>query len=146
MRALMLALGAGVTALVATPTEAATLYLCKAYSGGSFWSTAACSTQQATIERMVSVPDDMPFEQQVQLGNQVAAEGARLAAPPPAARAQVQPQGAKTPAPIDECPLLDDRIRRLDSMARQPQSGATQDWIAERRREARSRQFQLRCR
>ncbi len=144
MRAMMLALGAGVTALVATPTEAATLYLCKAYGGGSVWSTAACSTQQAPIERMVSVPGEMPFEQQVQLGNQAVAEGARLAAPPPASRAPSQT--AKTPAPTDECRLLDERIHRLDSMARQPQSGATQDWIAERRREARSRQFELRCR
>ncbi|TXH59821.1 MAG: hypothetical protein E6Q93_08035 [Burkholderiaceae bacterium] len=146
MRALTHALGTGLMALVAVPSEAATLYLCKAYSGGSFWSTAACSTQQATIERMVTVPDGMPFEQQVQLGNQAAAEGVRLAAPPPAARPQAQPQSVQAPAPTDECPLLDERIRRLDSMARQPQTGATQDWIAERRREARSRQFQLRCR
>lgn len=144
MRALTLACAVALLSLGQAPAGAATLYLCKAYSGGTFWSTAACSTQQATIERMVTVPDDMPFEQQVQLGNQVAAEGARLAAPPPAAKPTAQP--SKAPAPVDECPLLDERIRRLDSMARQPQSGATQDWIAERRREARSRQFQLRCR
>lgn len=122
-------------------TPAATLYLCKAYGGGMFWSTAPCSTQQATIERMVSVPDDMPFEQQVQLGNQAAAEGARLTAPPPPAA-----QGAARQEGSDECKLLDERIQRLDALARQPQSGATQDWIAERRRAARSRQFQLRCR
>jgi hypothetical protein len=143
MRTLTLALGVGVMTLAPFPAGAATIYLCKAYGGGSFWSTATCSTQQATIERMVNVPDDMPFELQVQLGNQAAAEGARLAAPPSAATPRAQPEN--TPV-TDECPLLEERIRRLDSLARQPQSGATQDWIAERRREARSRQFQLRCR
>jgi hypothetical protein len=142
MRAVMVMIA--FASFVPAAAGAATLYLCKAYSGGSFWSTATCSTQQATIERMVSVPDDMPFEQQVQLGNQAVADGARLAAPPPAPRAPA-PNPAR-PAAEDECKLLEERIQRLDSMARQPQSAATQDWIADRRQAARSRQFQLRCR
>lgn len=143
MRALTLA--AAMIVLAPTGASATSLYLCKAYGGGSFWSSAPCSTQQATIERIVSVPDDMPFEQQVQLGNQAVAEGVRLATPPqPPTRAAAQ-EDARAQAP-DECKLLDERIQRLDSMARQPQSGATQDWISEHRRAARSRQFQLRCR
>lgn len=144
MRTMTLAFALALASLAPAGAEAATLYLCKAYSGGSFWSTTQCSTQQATIERMLSVPDDMPFEQQVQLGNQAVAEGARLTAPPPAPRPSAQ--GGARPAADDECRLLDERIQRLDSMARQPQSAATQDWIAEHRRAARSRQFQLRCR
>ncbi len=125
--------------------EAEPLYLCKAYSGGLFWSAAHCSTRQATIERIVEVPEGMPFEQQVQLGNQAVAEGARLAAPPPAPPDQPALRSAR-PRSEDECARLEEQIARLDALARQPQSAATQDRIAERRKAARSRQFHLRCR
>jgi len=52
-----------------------TIYLCKAYSGGTFWSSAHCNTQQALIDRMATVPSEMPFDQQVQI-----AEGQRASA------------------------------------------------------------------
>lgn len=121
------------------------LYLCKAYSGGLFWSAAHCSTKQATIDRIVEVPEGMPFDQQVQLGNQAVAEGARLAAPPPAQPDPPAPRATR-PRSDDECARLEEHITRLDALARQPQSAATQDRLAERRKWARSRQFQLRCR
>jgi hypothetical protein len=57
------------------PQGSATIYRCKAYSGGIFWSSAHCGTQQALIDRMVTVPNGLPFEQQVQI-----AEGQRVAA------------------------------------------------------------------
>jgi len=38
-----------------------TLYLCKAYSGGTFWSNDQCTKQQALIERIVAVPDGLPL-------------------------------------------------------------------------------------
>lgn len=44
-----------------------------------------------------------------------------------------------------ECLHLDDIIRNLDSQARQPSSGQTQDWIRSQRTDARSRQFALHC-
>lgn len=120
------------------------LYLCKAYSGGLFWSAAHCSTQRATIDRIVDVPEGMAFEQQVLLGNQAAAEGARLAAPPPTQSQHPGPRAARRRGD-DECAQLEAHIARLDSLARQPQSAAVQDKLTERRRWARSRQFELRC-
>lgn len=57
------------------PSGGVTIYLCKAYSGGSFWSSAHCGTQQALIDRMATVPNGMPFDQQVQI-----AEAQRVAA------------------------------------------------------------------
>lgn len=72
----------------------------------------------------------------------------------PRARPQRAPQAAAAPggnaarAGIDrrsECAALAPHIDRLDAQARQPQSGQMQDWISERRHQARSRQFQLRC-
>lgn len=130
--------------LAAAPlaADAASIYLCKSYSGGTFWSSEHCGTQKATIERIVSVPDQMPFEQQVQLGNQAVAEAARLNAPPPPQSGNTVVQRSTT----DECGSLEEHIRHLDSMARQPQSAAGQDRLAQQRKEARDRQFRLRCR
>lgn len=45
-----------------------------------------------------------------------------------------------------ECKALDERIKYLDSMARQPQSGQMQDWIKNERKIARDRQFRISCR
>ena len=44
-----------------------------------------------------------------------------------------------------ECKALDDEIKRLDSWARQPNSGQTQDLIRDRRKRARDRQFEIHC-
>lgn len=44
-----------------------------------------------------------------------------------------------------ECAELEAHIKYLDSMARQPQSGQTQDWIREERKKARDRQVRIPC-
>ena len=59
-----------------------------------------------------------------------------------AATAQAQQLVASRRA---ECQQLDDVVRKLDSQARQPSSGQTQDWIRNQRTDARSRQFALHC-
>lgn len=48
--------------------------------------------------------------------------------------------------PKTECDGLDSQIKHWDSMARQPQGAQTQDWISEQRKQARDRQFRIRCR
>jgi hypothetical protein len=53
-----------------TGASAATLYLCKAYNGGTFWASAPCAQYKALIERIESVPDGLPFDQQVNLAEQ----------------------------------------------------------------------------
>lgn len=45
-----------------------------------------------------------------------------------------------------ECARLDSQIKHWDSMARQPQGAQTQDGISEQRKQARDRQFRIRCR
>lgn len=52
---------------VPAAVSAATIYKCRSYSGGEFWSSAHCHRQQAVILRMATVPDGMPFEQQVRI-------------------------------------------------------------------------------
>ncbi|MDZ4143497.1 MAG: hypothetical protein U1D29_03025 [Burkholderiales bacterium] len=55
-----------------------TIYRCKAYAGGAFWSSAYCGTQQALIDRTATVPGGMPFEQQVQIAEAQRAEAMHL--------------------------------------------------------------------
>lgn len=76
----------------ALPAQAAptitTLYLCKAYTGGLFWSSAHCNTQQALIERTASVPASLPFDQQVRLADAQRKEAESLYHQQPAPAAQ----------------------------------------------------------
>lgn len=44
-----------------------------------------------------------------------------------------------------ECTWINEQIKRLDAMARQPQSGQTQDGITAERKKLRDRQFRIPC-
>lgn len=122
-----------------TLTGVTTLFHCRAYSGGTFWANTHCNQHKALVDRMVNVPGSLPFDQQVQI-----AETQR-----PTAEVQqtvnVINNVVARPSPRDECKALDAQIHHWDDAARQPQSGATQDWIREQRKNARDRQFALRC-
>jgi hypothetical protein len=55
------------------------------------------------------------------------------------------PSGPPTIANKALCQSLDARVNELDAMARQPQTGGTQDWIRMERQKTRDEQFRLRC-
>lgn len=128
--------------------QAGTIYLCKAYSGGTFWAKSQCSQHSALIERIASVPDSLPFDQQVSLADQqrnaaTQADTANTRSSTTTTNAITYSQpGADRQA---ECKALDEQIRQYGAMARQPQTGQMQDWISAHRKTARDRQFQLRC-
>jgi hypothetical protein len=119
--------------------QAGSLYLCKAYSGGTFWSQAHCRVHNALIESIVSVPDSLPFDQQVRLGEQ---QRQQATAPTVITNTVVQPQ---TVDRASQCRNLEARVNQLDSMARQPQSAQMQDWIRDQTKTARDQQFHLGC-
>lgn len=123
------------------PQTSGTVYLCRDYGGGSFWASDHCNRHNALIDRMVSVPEGIPFAQQVQIAEQ---RRQVLAAPEPVRTAAAQ---ARNPAADNKalCQSLDERVIQLDGMARQPQSGATQDWIRQERQKTRDEQFRLHC-
>lgn len=126
--------------------QVGTIYLCKAYSGGTFWAKSQCSQHSELIERIASVPDSLPFDQQVALAEQqrnaaTQANNANTTTTTTNTITYSQP-GADRQA---QCKALDAQIQRYDAMARQPQTGQTQDWISAQRKTARDRQFQLRC-
>lgn len=120
--------------------QTTTLYLCKGYGGGQFWSQSHCRGHSAVIDRMVSVPSTLPFDQQVAMA-QAQRQSAELLQAPPVSAAPAQPVVSNK----SECQALENEIKRLDDMARRPQSGQTQDWISGERRAARDRQFRIRC-
>lgn len=53
------------TLALAAHCQAATVYLCKAYNGSTFWASATCSKYNALIDRIETVAD-VPWEQQVE--------------------------------------------------------------------------------
>ena len=124
--------------------QADTIYLCKAYSGGMFWSSDPCGPQKATLDRTVSVPDGLPWDQKVQLGEAAWAQARGLTAPQ-APQPVPQPQQPSQPTKQAECASLAATVTNLDSQARQPQSSQMQDWIKDQRQRARDRQFRLQC-
>jgi len=95
------------------------VFMCKSYGGGTFWSSAHCSRHNALIERIVSVPDGMPFDQQVKLAEQDRAAAAGLVAQQTPSDVQ---QAVPTPSNQTACQALDAQIRQWDAMARQPHS------------------------
>ena len=129
--------------MVPWAAHADTIYLCKAYSGGMFWSSVPCSQKQATMDRAVTVPDDMPWDQKVAMGEAAWAQARGITA------AQQQPvvvqQQLSQSTRNAECANLAQTVLNLDAQSRQPQSGQMQDWIKERRKEARDRQYKLQC-
>ncbi len=129
--------------MLSPSAHADTIYLCKAYSGGMFWSSAPCSQRQATMDRAVTVPNGMAWDQQVALGEAALnqARGIVAAQQQPVMVQQQLPQSARHA----ECASLAQTILNLDSQARQPQSGQMQDWIKANRQQARDRQFRLQC-
>jgi len=128
-------------ALLSLPLLAAadTLYLCEAFAGGQFWSSGHCSKNQALIKRMFEVPGGLPFDQQVALGQQ------RLNGASGGTQRSTAQQPVQTGGTTAECTALKDRIVYLDALARQPQSGQTQDRIRDEKKQVRDRQFRLRC-
>jgi hypothetical protein len=131
-------------ALAPLASHAGSIFLCKSYSGSMFWSKQHCREHNALIDWIVSVPDSLPWEQQVQLAEQ---DRARRAAETAPQRNVVVQQGQATSAAgrQAECASLDAQITQWDAMARHPQSGQMQDWITAQKRKARDRQFQLKC-
>lgn len=124
--------------------HAETIYLCKAYSGGMFWSSAPCSQQKATVDRFVTVPDNMTWDQKVTMGEAARFQGQAATAPP-----QWQPMSQQVQSPqasrLAECEGLKASIANLDSHARMPQSGQMQDWLKQRRQQLSDQRYRMQC-
>lgn len=121
--------------------QSASLYYCSAYNGGKFWASTHCRQHNGLVERIMTVPDGMTFDQHVELGRQQLNAGPSSSGTTRSTTIIQQHQ----PSRKAQCDALDARIKHYDAMARQPQSGQMQDWISAERKKARDQQFRLRC-
>ncbi|QCB47616.1 hypothetical protein [Hydrogenophaga sp. PAMC20947] len=117
-----------------------TLYRCKPYSGGAFWSTRHCNQQKALVDRMVTVPRNMTLNQKIAI-----AERSLNKAQSPVQQVPVSQRAVASTDKQAECSRLDEVIRHIDARARQPQSGQEQDRLRARRQKAHDRRFFLHC-
>ena len=124
--------------------QADTIYHCKAYGGGTFWTNGTCASRSATIDRIANVPSGMTFEQQVRI-----AEGQRAEAAANTTTIIINNPNYSNAAPQlatkAVCESLSAQVTHFDALARQPQSGQMQDWITAERKKVRDKQFSLRC-
>lgn len=120
--------------------QADTIYLCKAYSGGMFWSSVPCGQKQATVDRMVSVPDGIPWEQKVALGEAARNQGQALANP----KLVVSLPLAQT-ARHNECVNILAAISNLSGQMVVRRAGQTQDQQRELMERLEERRKQLMC-
>ena len=135
---------APVTAISSMPETAAshTLYRCKPYSGGAFWSTRHCNQQEALVDRMTTVPRNLTLNQKIPL-----AERSLKKTQPSVQQstAQVPQRSAASPDKQTECSELNKLIQHIDAQTRQPLPAFEQDQLRGQRKAARDKQFALRC-
>lgn len=122
-----------------------TIYLCRGYTGGTFWSDRTCGTQRATIDRMMTVPASIPFDQQVAIARGDAREAARLyESPQPVSAAAIEPAQPTQNRP-SICAIYDQQVRDLDAEARRPLPAFRQDQIRADRMNVMSARARERC-
>ena len=127
--------------MVGGTTNTTTLYLCQSYGGGQFWSLQHCVKHGALVDRIESIPAHLPFDQQVEMASGQRNRAVALAAPP----VQASRVDNVAPGKSIECAALDERIHYLDQLGRTGGNAQYMDWIANERKQARDRQFGLRC-
>lgn len=131
------------TVLLAAPfyAHADTIYLCKAYSGDMFWSNVSCGQRQATVDRMVSVPDGIPWDQKVALGEAARSQGQALVNQQQPVQSGPLPQAARA----NECVNLLATMATFSNPSGVRRVGQTQDQQREYLERLEERRKRLQC-
>ncbi len=128
--------------LASTSICAATVYECRSYSGSTFYASNYCSQHNAVGVLNHSVPDGLPFDQQVQIVN---ATKGREAARKREDEARWAQSAASPNTKEFECKQIDQAIAQKDSQLRQPHSAQWGDHLTAERKKLMDRRFDLRC-
>lgn len=94
--------------LLGSSVQAATIYLCEGYSGGTFFTNGVCSQQKAMAKQMFNVPDSMTFQQQVDMANQQMGQSQQ--------QATQQRQAINNAPDGKSCPQLVNERKALDQL------------------------------
>lgn len=127
------------------PSATREVFLCKTYVGGMFWSSATCSTQRATIDRIVTVPGHLSWGEAVEAGERQRRAVESLYLPPKVATTAGGITHAAARSSSTDCTGLKAQIEHLDAVARQPQSAQSQDRLRRERQRIRDREAALHC-
>ncbi len=109
-------------------------------NGKTLYSDGACP--QGTASTQIVTKSDHNLMAGLTPAQMAAADRVQPVAPSMSTLAQ---PGNAVPDKASECVFINSEIKRLDAMARQPQSGQMQDWITAERKKLRDRQFRIRC-
>lgn len=94
---------------------------------------------------MVSVPDNMSWDQKVAIGEAARAQG-RAATAGQSRSPRVYQQAHKPQASRQvECDGLRASIANLDSQMKLPQSGQMMDWLKQRRQQLSDQRYRMQC-
>jgi len=121
------------------PAAAQTISKC-VLKGKTTYSDGPCP-EGAKAQHLAVHPDENLMQAPVSASAQPPTNAVATQAPTPVIVQAPQPA-------VDvlvTCRQLERRIEELDALARQPQLAQTQDWITAEKREARDRQFRLKC-
>lgn len=110
-------------------------------NGKTVYSDNACP--QGTVGTQVITKADHNLMAGLTPAQMAAADRVQPAAPSMSTLAQL---GNAIPDKASECAFINSEIKRLDALARQPQSGQMQDWITAERKKLRDQQFRIPCR
>ena len=132
--------------LLSLPASAATLYECRGYNGTNFLSNNFCSQSNGVGIRNWNVPDNMTFDQQVQVVEAAKSqERARLDSEIARRNQRASADHASAQNKASRCQAIDAEIAVKDSQLRQPHSGGWGDYLNEERRKLMDQRFALRC-
>jgi len=121
---------------------AATIHECRAYNGSTFYSSDYCSQHNAAGVINHSVPDGLPFEQQVQIVEVAKARSRQETESVQHAQRIASDQAQDKQR---QCSQLERQIEATDGALRQPHSGQWGDHLNGERRKLMDQRFALRC-
>ena len=123
--------------------EAATIHECRAYNGSTFYSTSRCSQHNALGVLNHTVPDGLPFGQQVSM-----VRAAKVKERVRVLEHETRLSTSNSSTERDKawrCGQLDQAITATDSALRQPHSAQRGDQLTAERKRLMDQRFDLRC-
>lgn len=117
------------------------IYLCKDFQDRLTWESVPCSVNGRFMDRIVTVPAHVSWDEQVAIARQQRDKAHAIAAE------QVVPVASRSVSSTpSECQMLEQHIRALDAECRVNACGMKKlDDIRAARKEARGRQFRIGC-
>ena len=123
--------------------DAATVHECRAYNGSTFYASARCSQHDALGVLNHTVPDGLPFDQQVAIIR--AAKAKELVRVLEYETRRSAPHRSTEHDKEWRCQQLDRDIAATDSALRQPHSAQRGDQLTAERKRLMDQRFDLRC-